>query len=175
LALFLFTIFLAVPILEIAAFIEVGSLIGLWPTLGLTMATAIAGAGLVRYQGLRTLMALRDNLDSRQLPVEPAIHAGFLLVAGLCLVTPGFVTDAIGFVLLVPAARLAIARAIWRYVSRHGDVTIVGAKMHQERARRPPNSPVIDLEAEEVGDDADQPAHGGGTPSPWVRDDGPTR
>lgn len=174
-ALFLLIIFVAVPILEIAAFIQVGSLIGLWPTLGLTIATAVAGAGLVRYQGFRTLMALRDNLDSGQLPVEPAIHAGFLLVAGLCLVTPGFVTDAIGFVLLVPPARLAIARALWRYVSRHGDVTIIGGQTRHERARRPQDGPIIDLEAEEVGDDADRPAQSARPPSPWVGNDGPTR
>ncbi len=167
----LFTIFLVVPILEIAAFIQVGSLIGLWPTLGLTFATAIAGATLVRYQGFRTLMALKENVDKGQLPVEPAIHAGFLLVAGLCLLTPGFVTDTIGFILLVPAARLAIARWFLRYLSRHGNVTIITGQTQRPRD----DGPVIDLEAEDVSDDEPRRRDHGSSPSPWHKKDGPTR
>jgi UPF0716 protein FxsA len=172
---FLLIAFVAVPILEIAAFIKVGSLIGLWPTLGLTVATAIAGAALVRYQGLRTVMDLKGNLDSGRLPVEPAIHAGFLLVAGLCLLTPGFVTDTIGFVLLVPPARLAIARWLWRYVNRHGDVTVVVGQNRHDDAPGRRDGPMIELEAEDVSDD-DRPAPDApATSSPWRKDDGPTR
>ena len=164
----LFIIFLAVPILEIAAFIQVGSLIGLWPTLALTVATAIAGAVLVRYQGFRTLKALRDNLDSGQLPLEPVIHAGFLLLAGLCLLTPGFVTDTIGFILLIPAARLAVARALWRYIKRHGDVTIVSGQTFQTGRAPRDRGPTIDLEADDVSDETH-------SSSPWLKNDGPTR
>ncbi len=172
-ALFLLVVFLGVPIIEIVAFIKVGSLIGVGPTIALTIATAIAGAALVRYQGFRTLMALRQNLDSGQLPVEPAIHAGFLLVAGLCLLTPGFITDTIGFILLIPAARLAIARWIWRYINRHGDVTIMAERHRSPGSPGSVNGPVINLEAQEIDDD-DHP-HQDGSPSPWHRNGGPTR
>ena len=171
----LFIVFLAVPILEIAAFIQVGSLIGLWPTLALTVATAIAGAALVRYQGFLTLKALRDNLDSGQLPLEPVIHAGFLLVAGLCLLTPGFVTDTIGFILLIPAARLAVARALWRYIKRHGDVTIVSGQTFQAGRTPRDRGPTIDLEAEDVSDEKSHRRDETQSSSPWLKNDGPTR
>ena len=173
LALFLLVVFLGVPIIEIVAFIKVGSLIGLGPMLALTIVTAVAGAALVRYQGFRTLMALKQKLDSGQLPVEPAIHAGFLLVAGLCLLTPGFVTDAIGFILLVPAARIAIARWMWRYASQHGDVTIVAGQRQHSGSPHRESGPVIDLEAQEIDDgnrtQQERP------PSPWHKNGGPTR
>lgn len=171
----LFIVFLAVPILEIAAFVQVGSIIGLLPTLGLCVATAVAGAALVRYQGFRTLMALKDNLDSGKLPVEPVIHAGFLLIAGLCLLTPGFVTDTIGFLLLIPAARLAVARALWRYISRHGGVTIVTGETYQAGRASRERGPTIDLEAEDVSDERSRRRDENRSPSPWLKNDGPTR
>jgi len=172
---FLFIAFLAVPILEIAAFIQVGSLIGLWPTLALTVATASAGAVMVRYQGFRTLNALKENLDSGQLPLEPVIHAGFLLIAGLCLLTPGFITDTIGFILLIPAARLAVARALWRYVKRHGDVTIVTSETFQSGRTSRDRGPTIDLEAEDVSDERSSRGDETHSSSPWLKNDGPTR
>jgi len=171
----LFIVFLAVPILEIAAFIQVGSLIGLWPTLGLCVATAIAGATLVRYQGFRTLQALRDNLDSGKLPLEPVIHAGFLLIAGLCLLTPGFVTDTIGFILLIPPARLAVARALWRFIKQHGDVTVVSGTTFQPGRASREHGPTIDLEAEEVSDERSGRRDENRSSSPWLKNDGPTR
>lgn len=171
----LFIVFLAVPILEIAAFIQVGSLIGLLPTLGLCVATAIAGAVLVRYQGFRTLQALRDNLDTGKLPLEPVIHAGFLLIAGLCLLTPGFVTDTIGFILLIPAARLAVARALWRFINRHGDVTVVSSQTFQAGRTSREHGPTIDLNAEDVSDERPRRRDENPTSSPWLKNGGPTR
>ena len=173
LVLFLLAVFLAVPIVEIIAFIKVGSLIGLGPTLALTIITAIVGAALVRYQGFRTLMALKQNLDNGHLPVEPAIHAGFLLVAGLCLLTPGFFTDTIGFVLLVPAARIAIARWMWRRVNQHHDITIITRERQQSGSPHRENGPVINLEAQEI-DEGDRTQQNQ-PPSPWHKNGGPTR
>ncbi len=170
---FLLLVFLGVPIIEIVAFIKVGSMIGPVPTIALTIATAIVGAALVRYQGFRTLMALKQNLDNGQLPVEPAIHAGFLLVAGLCLLTPGFITDTIGLILLVPTARLAIARWIWRYMNRHGEVTIIAGRNHSPGSSHSENGPIINLDAQEI--DGEDHSQQGRSPSPWHRNGGPTR
>ena len=174
-AILLLLAFLLIPIIEIAAFIEVGSVIGLWPTLALTVATAIAGAMLVRHQGFHVLRELKDEADRGELPVEPVVHAAFLLIAGLCLLTPGFVTDAAGFVLLVPPARLAIARWLWRHMRRHADVTIVGAAMHERPGQPERAGPVIDLEAEEIAANGPEPQRRPALPSPWMKGGSPTR
>lgn len=101
----LFLIFVAVPILEIALFIEVGGLIGLWPTLLVVVLTAIAGTLLVRHQGLQVLDRLRRSLQEGGDPVSPIAHGALILVAGILLLTPGFFTDTLGLALLVPPLR----------------------------------------------------------------------
>ena len=100
-----------VPIVEIAVFIEVGGAIGLWPTLGIVVATAIAGAALLRHQGMATLARARVALARNEMPLREVIDGVFLLAAGLLLLTPGFVTDSAGFLLFVPGIR-AILRAL---------------------------------------------------------------
>ena len=102
-ALILFLLFLLTPLIEIAVFIEVGSLIGLWPTLGVVVLTAVLGAALWRAQGLSTWARAQETLRAGELPVREVTDGAFLLVAGALLLTPGLVTDAIGFLLLVPA------------------------------------------------------------------------
>ena len=106
-------IFILVPIIEIAAFIKIGDIIGLWPTLGCIILTAVVGTLLLRQQGLSVLQQAQGSLQDNQVPVDSVIHGGFLLVAGALLLTPGFFTDAVGFTLLIPPARKAIALFIW--------------------------------------------------------------
>lgn len=101
----LLAFFIAVPIIEIALFIQVGGLIGLWPTLAIVIVTAVAGTALVRTQGLATLQRLRENLARGSDPVGPIAHGALILVAGVLLLTPGFFTDAVGLALLVPPVR----------------------------------------------------------------------
>ena len=115
----LFLIFIAVPIIEIALFIQVGSMIGLWPTLATVVLTAVIGTWLLRRQGFAVLNQARDNAAQNKLPVEPVIHGVFLLIAGLLMLTPGFFTDVIGFLLLIPPLRLAIAYGIWARIKDH--------------------------------------------------------
>lgn len=100
-------IFIAIPVIEIALFIQVGGLIGLWPTLAIVVATAILGTHLVRGQGLSTLSKLQSNFSILQDPTEALVHGAMILFAGALLLTPGFFTDAIGFLLLTPAFRIA--------------------------------------------------------------------
>ena len=105
---------LATPVAEIAAFIEVGGRIGVWPTLGLVVVTAIVGTALLRYQGLRTLYKVQETLNRGALPVDEVFDGFFLVIAGALLLTPGFITDAVGLLLFAPPVRAAIKSLIRR-------------------------------------------------------------
>jgi UPF0716 protein FxsA len=106
----LFALFVAVPLIEIALFIQVGGLIGLWPTLAIVVLTAILGTALVRHQGTRAIGDLRHSFETLNDPGTPLAHGAMILLAGALLLTPGFFTDAMGFVLLIPGARSALMR-----------------------------------------------------------------
>jgi len=103
-------LFIAVPVIEIALFIQVGGLIGLFPTLAIVVFTAILGTYLVRGQGLSTLSTLQSQFSNLQDPTESLAHGAMILFAGALLLTPGFFTDAVGFLLLTPAFRLVALR-----------------------------------------------------------------
>lgn len=152
----LLLLFIGVPIAEIALFIEVGDLIGLWPTLATVVVTAIVGTALVRAQGMAALARARASMERDRLPVEEVLTGVCLLVAGALLLTPGFLTDAIGLALLIPPLRLAIAAGVFRYAQKHGNVhvhtsggTFHGGGGHGPR-RGPDGRPIIDGEFEEV-------------------------
>lgn len=167
-------VFILVPIAEIATFIQVGGLIGLWPTLLAIVVTALLGVALLRQQGLSTLSQAQAARERGEFPIEPIIHGLFLLVAGAFLLTPGFITDAAGFILLVPSIRLTIARAMWRRLrdSENVHVVVEGTareEFHPDREsddhdrRGPtPDGPVI--EGKVVGNED----------SPWRNRDGGT-
>ena len=104
----LFLVFLIVPIIEIALFIQVGDAIGLWPTLAMIVATAVIGSAIVRHQGLQALERARVAMERDRLPLKEAATGIALLVAGFLLITPGFFTDTLGFLLLVPAIRASL-------------------------------------------------------------------
>ena len=104
--------FIAVPLIEIGLFIQVGSAIGLWPTLLIVLLTAVAGTWLVRSQGLQTIQNLQGSFQNMRNPTEPLVHGAMILLAGALLLTPGFFTDAIGFILLFPPFRLFIMQNI---------------------------------------------------------------
>jgi UPF0716 protein FxsA len=109
--------FVAVPLIEIGLFIQVGGWLTLWPTLAIVLATGVIGTVLVRAQGLRVLAELRQSLGQMRDPLSPLAHGAMILVAGVLLLTPGFFTDAVGFLLLVPALRqMIIARIVARVV-----------------------------------------------------------
>lgn len=99
-----FLIFL-VPILEIATFVVVGSHIGVLATLLLVMATSVAGAALLRIQGLGTLARIRAQVDRGALPDRELAHGAMIFVAGLLLLMPGFLTDVVGLLLFIPPVR----------------------------------------------------------------------
>ena len=97
--------FIAVPIAEIAIFVEVGGQWGLWPAIGAIFATAVAGSILIRQQGVAVLRRVRDEVGAGRFPARQVFDGLCLLIAGTLLLLPGFITDAVGFILLVPVIR----------------------------------------------------------------------
>lgn len=150
----LFILFVVVPILEIAAFIRIGGLIGLVPTLLGCLVTAIIGAYFVRLQGFGVLRKAQEALARNELPVDQLAHGAFILVAGVLLMTPGYVTDAMGFILLVPAARLRIARLVVDYVKKRADIHVVRTGW-EGPASEDDADIVIEGEAVEIDEDAE--------------------
>jgi UPF0716 protein FxsA len=161
----LFLAFLSVPLIEIALFIQIGGLIGLWPTLGIVVLTAILGTYLVRAQGILAMNQLRSSFSELHDPTEPLAHGAMILFSGALLLTPGFFTDAVGFLLLVPAFRHAA------YTWLRARVKVQQFQMGTGPARHPPHhpegsGPVIDGKFQEV-DPPRRPTHPGN--SGWTR------
>ncbi len=104
----LFLLFILVPLVEIYLLIQVGSVIGGLPTVLLIILTAIVGVGLLKQQGLSTLMTAQQSLARGELPALQLLEGAALLVSGALLLTPGFVTDFIGFIGLIPLTRQAL-------------------------------------------------------------------
>ena len=156
---YLFLAFLLVPIIEIALFIQVGGLIGMWPTLAIVVLTAILGTSLVRSQGRLALGQLQSSFSDLRDPTEPLAHGAIILFAGALLLTPGFFTDAVGFSLLIPPVRMAIYRHI------RSRVKVSQFEMGRKPERRGPfDGDVIDGEYEEVRSNPRQPSDSSG----WV-------
>lgn len=172
LRLVLFILFVVVPILEIAAFIQIGSLIGLWPTLGSIVLTAVIGAFLVRQQGFKVINDARMQSARNEIPVTPVIHGVFIFAAGLLLLTPGFVTDTIGFIFLIPPFRLLIAHKAWSWIKANMDVSVLrpGPTGHSQSGPghaggatfdKVIEGEAIEVEDAETADNPDRPS------SPW--------
>ena len=119
----LLLVFFAVPLAEIYLLLEIGGVIGALPTIGLVVFTAVLGAVLVRAQGFSTLMRVQQCLGRGELPAIPLLEGACLLVAGALLLTPGFVTDTFGFLLLVPPLRRHLIQS---YLARHVQVRAGG-------------------------------------------------
>lgn len=158
---YLFLAFLAVPLIEIALFIQVGGLIGLWSTLAVVILTAVLGTWLVRTQGRIAMGQLQRAFSQLDDPTEPLAHGAMILVSGVLLLTPGFFTDALGFALLMPPVRAAV----FRYL--RGRVTMTRFEMGSSAGYRP-GAPgdIVDGEFTEV--DPDRARRPGQRPSGWV-------
>ena len=171
----LFVALVAIPVIEIALFIQIGGAIGTWPTLGLVVLTTILGTWLVRAQGRHALMKLQRSLSDLTDPAEPLAHGAMMLIAGFLLILPGFFTDAIGFALLIPAVRSAVLRLLrariavaqfragqemrFRHAGQPGDP-------FDRHPHHPAGEDVIDGECQEV-EPVKRPTHN--VPSGWTR------
>lgn len=101
----LLALFVLVPVTELALLIRLGEIIGLWPTLGLIVVTGIAGSALAKQQGFSTLRRLQQRMGRGEMPGRELIDGVIILVAGAFLLTPGVLTDVVGFIGLLPFTR----------------------------------------------------------------------
>lgn len=154
----LFLLFLVVPIVEIALFLNVGNLIGFWPTIAAVILTAFLGTVLVRAQGLAVLSTISQGMSSPQKLPESLAHGAMILVSGALLLTPGFFTDAVGFALLVPAIRMMV---FWYLRTRFISSTVVQTTDQPDGV----DPVILDGDYSEVDEDAPKPTH---KPSQWT-------
>jgi UPF0716 protein FxsA len=152
----LLILFIAVPMIELVLLLKVGSKIGLFPTIVVIVVTGIIGASLTRWQGTQTLAKYQEALSQGRIPHQELIDGLLILVAGAVLLTPGFLTDAAGFLLLIPGVRQLIRNRLSR--------TIMEKVGDQSNARNstPPSSDAsgktradntLDIEAEIIDPD----------------------
>lgn len=148
-------LFIFVPLAEVGVFIQVGGLLGLWPTLALCLVTAAIGTLCIRYQGFNLITRARAQLDAGEAPVFEVVSGVCLIIAGVLLLIPGFVTDGVGFLLLMPPAR----RLFYDKVLAPRMTIIAEAQAARGQkgpagpsGKPPPRPSVIEGEFEEVGD-----------------------
>lgn len=172
-------VLLIVPLMEIAAFVLIGGQIGVWATLAMVVVTAIIGSFLLRWQGVSLLRRIQSEMAAQRLPAKDLVRGAMLVIAGILLLTPGFVTDTIGFLLFVPP----IQDGVWSFLkskitlmgpgmrggangatSQHG-----GASNENRAAPTPPSGPsetgetVVDLDPNDYRDNNPE--------SPWADGD----
>lgn len=106
----LLVLFIGVPLIEISILVKLGEILGFWTTMAVILITAVAGASLSRLEGLRVLNKINTQLHSGHLPAEELIDGLLILVAGIVLLTPGFLTDTVGILVLLPWSRALIKK-----------------------------------------------------------------
>jgi UPF0716 protein FxsA len=144
----LIALFIVVPIVELYVIIQIGSLIGVLPTIALLLADALLGSLLLRHQGRGAWRRFNAALAERRFPGREVADGLLIAVGGTLLLTPGFVTDIFGLILLIPPTRAIVRRLMRRYAGRR--FVVVG--MPGGGASPGPSSPNYDFEgtAEEV-------------------------
>ncbi|MGR3320552.1 MAG: FxsA family protein [Pseudooceanicola sp.] len=153
--------FIAVPMIEIALFIQVGGVIGLGWTLLIVLLTAILGTYLVRAQGAQAIEKIKRSFNELSDPSQPLAEGAMILFSGALLLTPGFFTDAVGFALLAPPVR----HAAFHWLRKRVNVQTFSTGDPRRPGRSPRRPDVIDGEFTEV-DPAKKPTH---HPSEWTK------
>lgn len=138
--LFILSLFIAVPIIEIAVFIQVGKVLDVWPTIALVLLTAVGGVALLRAQGLATLRRAQASVERGEAPLREVFDGACLLVAGILLLTPGFVTDTVGLLLFLPPVRTGLLRWLGGAV-RSGKVHVQGGRFGPPPPHGPGHGP----------------------------------
>lgn len=121
-------LFVGIPLLELLILVQMGKMVGIWPTMGLVVVTGFAGAALARLEGLRTLWSIRGDLARGQLPGNALFDGLAILVGGALLLTPGILTDLLGFSFLLPPTRRFLLGRIRRRLEeklRSGAIQVV--------------------------------------------------
>lgn len=169
---FLLLIFVVLPLIEITLFVTIGGAIGLWATLAVVIGTAILGSWLLRRQGAMAVADVQRAFDEARDPAAPLAHRALIVVAGVLLIAPGFFTDTLGLLLLLPPVRTLLLRTAGRRVTVNAGVA--GSRTEPE-PHRYGRGVVIDgdyVEAPEPETHRSEPGRAGGAPrrpSGWTQ------
>lgn len=140
----LFLLFTVVPLLELALLLQIAEVTSWQFTLTLVVATGILGTLLARSQGFRTYRAITRSLEQGVIPTGPLMDGVLILVAGTVLVTPGIITDLVGFALLIPWTRSWIRNGLRYYFATHVNVTVSRSETSSQDQSKVVDSYVID-------------------------------
>jgi UPF0716 protein FxsA len=141
----LLLLFTIVPVLELYLLIRIGSAIGAASTIALVILTGVLGAYLARNQGFAVLLSIRQRLDRGEFPADEMIDGLCILVAAVVLVTPGIVTDLLGFLLLFPPTRSVLRKALVRYLHVH----VANVQVRPEAVRPAENTETTFIDPDE--------------------------
>ena len=157
----LILLFSLVPIIELALLIEIGSYVGIIPTIILVGSTGVIGVSLARNQGFKIITRVKNELNQGQIPADNLIEGLLILVGGVMLLTPGLLTDITGFSLIIPGSRQLLVKFLKRrfkgYVKnnieyQHFDFSSQTEKQDQSQKQED----VIDVEYEDVEENKDK-------------------
>ena len=124
-ALFLVLVFVVAPLVELAVIVQVAGTIGAFNTIGLLVVVSLVGAWLARREGIGVVRRIQAALDRGQMPSAEVADGGLILFAGALMIAPGFVSDALAILLLLPPTRALVRGPLMRYVGRRSRVTVM--------------------------------------------------
>ncbi len=151
----LVALFIVIPIVELYVIIQIGSLIGVWPTIALLLADAVLGSLLLRHQGRGAWRRFNAALAERRFPGREVADGLLIAIGGTLLLTPGFVTDILGAIFLIPPTRAIVRRLLRGYMGKRFMVAGVGGLGGAPASGRAGRSYDYDATAEEI--DAEEP------------------
>src|SRR4051812_7449021 len=164
--LLLLVLFVVVPIAELYVIVQIAGQIGILPTLALLVLDSVAGTMLMKSQGRVAWRRFNEATAEGRIPAREVADGALIILGGALLLTPGFITDVFGFLLLIPPTRALFRKSVVGLLAKRNPITYVGVKAapHAERAwneraarRRGPNGDYVEGTASEVRDD-DEPA-----------------
>ncbi|HSK91231.1 MAG TPA: FxsA family protein [Euzebyales bacterium] len=157
-------IFVVVPLIELAIILQVGELVGLWWTVAALLLVSIVGAWLVRREGTRAWRRFREALAGGRVPADEVLEGALVLFGGALLLTPGFATDTLGLLLMIPPTRALVARTFKRRLGERFSVTTLGPSggAAPRRRRDVVDVEVINVEREQVARNGDVNSRGPG-------------
>jgi UPF0716 protein FxsA len=157
----LFIVFIIVPFIELWLILQVGDIIGAGPTIALLIADSMLGAWLMRNQGRAVWKQFQDALNAGKLPAREVINGGFVILGGVFLLLPGFISDFVGLLMLLPPTRKVFGNLVFRFVSRRVRLATGAADTglqdfpRSSQPRRPKPGPTGGAEQGQSGDPTD--------------------
>lgn len=138
---FLILAFITLPVIELLLLLRIGSWLGALPTILLLVVTGVIGAAVARSQGVQVLARIRQDLAAGRPPVGSMVDGALILVAGVLLITPGVITDALGILLLLPPSRTLVRRFLGKRMKRMVDTGAAQFTIFPGPAQPPPSPP----------------------------------